>query len=43
MSKEKRIPLKYRTLENDINYKAPLSYRYLRIIAWIFIIIAQIG
>lgn len=43
MMKEKRVPLKYRTLENDINYKAPLSYRYLRMIAWFFIIVAQIG
>ena len=31
------------TLENDITYEAPLSYRHLRIIAWVFFIIATIG
>lgn len=43
MGKTGRIKLKERTLENDIKYKAPLSYRYLRIIAWVCLIIAQIG
>jgi len=43
MAKAARIRLKDRTLENDIKYRAPLSYRYLRIIAWICLIIAQIG
>lgn len=42
MAKAKRIPLKDRTLENDIKYKAPLSYRYLRILAWFFLVLAQI-
>ena len=31
------------TLENDITYEAPLSYRHLRIIAWAFFVIATIG
>ena len=39
---KKYIPLKERTLENDIKYKAPLSYRYLRIIAWFFMGLAQL-
>lgn len=43
MAKTAHIRLKDRTLENDIKYRAPLSYRYLRIIAWICLIIAQIG
>ena len=36
------IRLKDRTLENDIKYKAPLSYRYLRILAWFFLGLAQL-
>lgn len=40
--KKKRIPLKHRTSKNDINYRGPLSYRSLRIIAWVFMIIAQV-
>ena len=43
MSKTKRIPLKHRTLENDIKYRGPISYRYIRIMAWVFLIISQIG
>ena len=43
MSKSKRIPLKERTLENDINYRAPLSYRYVRILAWVILIVVQFG
>lgn len=43
MAKTERIRLKDRTLENDIKYRGPLSYRYLRIIAWVCLIIAQIG
>ena len=39
----KVVRLKDRTLANDIKYKAPLSYRYLRIIGWFFLIVAQIG
>ena len=37
------IPLKARTKENDIKYRAPLSYRYLRIIAWVCLAIAQVA
>lgn len=40
--KSNRIKLYDRTLENDIKYKAPLSYRYIRIIAWVCLLIAQI-
>ncbi len=36
-----RIKLKDRTLENDIKYRGFISYRYLRIIAWLFLIFAQ--
>ena len=39
----KHVRLRDRTLENDIKYSGPLSYRYLRIIAWACIIFAQIG
>lgn len=38
-----RIKLKDRTLENDIKYGGVLSYRHLRIIAWICLAIAQIS
>ena len=31
------------TAENDIKFRGPLSYRHLRIIAWLFLAIAQIG
>ena len=31
------------TAENDIKFRGKLSYRHLRIIAWAFLIIAQIG
>ena len=41
--KAKRIKLKDRTLENDIKYSGVLSYRHLRIIGWICMIIGQIG
>lgn len=43
MAKEGHIRLRDRTLDNDIKYRGPLSYRYLRIIAWVCLIIAQIG
>lgn len=29
--------------ENDIKYRAPLSYRHLRIIGWVFLAVAQVG
>lgn len=41
--KRKRIRFHERGPENDIRYKAPLSYRHLRIIAWVCVIISQIG
>ena len=41
--KIKKIKLKYRTKENDIRYLGPLSYRYLRMLAWLCFAIAQIG
>lgn len=31
------------TLDNDIRYRGPLSYRHLRIIGWIFLFFAQYG
>lgn len=34
--KRKRIRLFDRTPENDIKYRGPLSYRYVRILGWIF-------
>lgn len=34
--KRKRVRLFDRTPENDIKYRGPLSYRYVRILAWIF-------
>jgi len=39
--KGKRKPFYEYTLDDDIRYKAPLSYRYLRIIAWFSIAIAM--
>ena len=39
----KHVRLRDRTLANDIKYQGPLSYRYLRILAWLCIILAQIG
>ncbi len=41
--KGKKIKLKYRTRENDIHYQGPLSYRYIRLIAWIFLALTQVG
>lgn len=41
--KDIRLKLKYRTKANDISYRAPLSYRHLRILAWIFLAAAQMG
>ena len=40
---EKKIKLRDRTLKNDIKFKAPFSYRELRIIGWVFIVLAQIA
>ena len=31
------------TAENDIKFRGPLSYRYLRIAGWVFLLLAQLG
>ena len=41
--KDVKLKLKYRTKENDIGYRAPLSYRHLRILGWIFLAATQMG
>ncbi len=41
--KKRRIKLHEITAENDIKYRGPLSYRHLRIFAWVFLALAQIG
>ena len=41
LKKEEKIKRKY-FFENDIKYRGPLSYRYLRILAWISIAVSQI-
>ena len=41
--KSAKIKWRDRTPENDIKYSGFLSYRHIRIIAWIFMIIAQIA
>ena len=41
--KEKYLRLKYRTKENDIRYKGPLSYRSLRMLGWFFLSFAPIS
>ena len=38
-----RIKWKDRTLANDIKYGGFLSYRHIRIIAWVCLILAQVG
>ena len=43
VEKVKRIKLKDRTPENDINYRGYLYYRHLRIIGWACMLIAQLG
>ena len=40
MSKRRIIDL---NSENDIKYKAPLSYRHIRILAWIMMILVQVS
>ena len=39
--KKEKIRLRDRTPENDIKFKGVLSYRHLRIIAWVCLILAQ--
>ncbi len=41
--RRKRRKIDEYTLENDIKYRGPLSYRWLRILAWLFLIISQVG
>ena len=41
--RRKRRKIDEYTLENDIKYRGPLSYRWLRIFAWLFLILSQIG
>ena len=41
--KRKRKKIDEYSLENDIRYRGPLSYRGLRILSWFFLIVAQIG
>lgn len=41
--KRRRIKLYEITAENDIRYRGPLSYRHLRIFAWVFLAMAQVG
>lgn len=41
--RKKRRKIDEYTLENDIRYRGPLSYMHLRMLAWAFLIIAQIG
>jgi hypothetical protein len=41
--KKERIKLSERTPENDIKFKGILSYRHLRIIAWVCLVLAQIS
>lgn len=43
VEKTPRIKLKDRTLANDIKYRGPLSYRYLRIIGWLCLAITQLA
>ncbi len=43
MAAKNHIALCDRTPENDIKYKAPLSYRYARVIAWICLALTQIA
>ena len=41
--KTAHIKLRERTLANDIKYRGPLSYRYIRIIAWACIALSTLG
>ncbi len=43
MGKKKRIHNLNRTVENDIRYRGPLSYRHLMIMGWIGIVFMVIG
>ena len=41
--KRKRKKIDEYSLENDIRYRGPLSYRGLRILSWFFLIVSQVG
>lgn len=41
--KKNKIKLIDRTIDNDIKYRGPLSYQGLRIFAWAFLVLSQIG
>ncbi len=41
--RRKRRKIDEYTLVNDIRYRGPLSYRWLRILAWTFLILSQVG
>ena len=41
--KTKKIKLRDRLIDNDIKYRGPLSYRYLRIFGWVFLILGSIA
>ena len=41
--KEKKERFLHVTLDNDIRYRGPLSYRTLRILAWFLLFISQVG
>lgn len=43
VKKRRRKRIYEYTLENDIKFRGPLSYRYLRALAWFFLILAQVG
>ena len=40
---KKRLAFHEITLENDIKYRGPLSYRHLRMFGWLFLILSQIS
>ena len=43
MTKIPRIKLHDRNFNNDIRYRGPLSYRHLRMFAWLFLILSQVA
>ena len=43
MAKTARIKLHDRNFSNDIKYRGPLSYRHLRMFAWLFLVLSQVA
>ncbi|MBR6874440.1 MAG: hypothetical protein IKN17_13120 [Ruminococcus sp.] len=43
IKKKKRLRMLDATPDNDIKYNPPLSYRHLKLIAWLFLVLAQVG